>query len=301
MNAEHRSYHRFTTRSRLDKAVNSLLGLIEGVAIDSVITPGEVKFLQHWMEEHELDANRHPFNELLPVVRQAMQDGVVTEDERADIVFVCNALKSTAYYDTTTADIQRLHAVVGAIAADGTITESELRGLRGWLDDHAHLRTCWPYDEIDSLVTMVLADGRIDAEEHRMLGEFFTDFLSIFGERTVLNPLVAETSTTNLGGLCAVCPEIAFTDTRFCFTGASTRYSRAEMAETVRRLGGDMASSVNKTVKYLVIGADGNPCWAYACYGRKVEEAVRLRKNGVNILVVHEHDFHGAVQDHGRT
>lgn len=34
-----------------------------------------------------------------------------------------------------------------------------------------------------------------------------------------------------------------------------------------------------------------NPCWAYACYGRKVEQAIGLRKAGSQLLLVHEADF----------
>lgn len=49
--------------------------------------------------------------------------------------------------------MQRLHALVGAIAADGEVTEEELRGLSTWLAEHDHLKMCWPYDEIDSIVT----------------------------------------------------------------------------------------------------------------------------------------------------
>ena len=48
---------------------------------------------------------------------------------------------------------------------------------------------------------------------------------------------------------------------------------------------------------YLVIGAEGNPCWSYACYGRKVERAVELRKEGLRIMIVHERDFHDALVD----
>ena len=50
-----------------------------------------------------------------------------------------------------------------------------------------------------------------------------------------------------------------------------------------------------KQTDFLIIGADGNPCWAYACYGRKVEKAVHLRKQGSRLLIVHENDFWDAV------
>lgn len=34
------------------------------------------------------------------------------------------------------------------------------------------------------------------------------------------------------------------------------------------------------------------PCWACSCYGRKVEQVVKLRKEGCRITINHENDFH---------
>lgn len=31
--------------------------------------------------------------------------------------------------------------------------------------------------------------------------------------------------------------------------------------------------------------------WAFSCYGRKVEKAVQLRKDGSQVIIVHENDF----------
>ena len=63
-------------------------------------------------------------------------------------------------------------------------------------------------------------------------------------------------------------------------------------------MGGLVYDSVVNDLDYLVIGSGGNPCWAYACYGRKVEAAMRLRiEKGRPVLLVHEYDFLDAVQD----
>ena len=69
------------------------------------------------------------------------------------------------------------------------------------------------------------------------------------------------------------------------------------MAEAVRALGGVVRSSVNAKTDYLVVGNAGNPCWAYACYGRKIEEAVQLRKEGASVVIVNETDFWDALDD----
>jgi len=295
MHPDHRPYAKFTTRARLDKSINSLLGIIDGIAIDGAINPSEIGFLRLWLSDHQEVQELHPFNELVPVVQAAVADGVLTQDERDDIIWLCQRLRSAEYYDKTTADLQRLHAIVGGIVADGNISEDELRGLSTWLQDHEHLKTCWPYDEIDSLVTSVMADRRIDEQEHKVLIDFFSEFVAILDDRTIVSPSISVGGT--IIGLCAVCPEIEFEGSKFCFTGASSRYTRSQLSDTVTRLGGEVVPYLSAKVKYLVIGADGNPCWAYACYGRKVEKAVELRKAGVRVLIVHENDFHDAVAD----
>ena len=71
----------------------------------------------------------------------------------------------------------------------------------------------------------------------------------------------------------------------------------AEVVETITQLGGKARSSVSAKTDYLVVGNAGNPCWAYACYGRKIEEAVNLRKEGASVVIVNETDFWDAVDD----
>lgn len=295
MHTDHADYLRYTGKSRLDKSLNSLLGLVAGIAIDSSINAREVEFLRTWLQEHEHVAESHPYNELIPIVNAALADGVLTDDEKEDILWLCEKLRSTEYYDLVTVDMQRLHAMLGGIAADGMISAQELRGLSSWLSEHQHLARCWPYDEVCSLVSMVLADGRIEQDEHRMLMGFFAEFTAVLDDRTISNPLIQDSIIVT--GLCAICPEINFNDSIFCFTGASQRFTRTEFSEVVSRHGGTVVNSVSKKLDYLIIGADGNPCWAFACYGRKVERAVELRREGARLLIVHENDLLDALAD----
>ncbi|MGY1459602.1 BRCT domain-containing protein [Luteimonas sp. A534] len=277
--------------------MNSLLGIIEGISIDGEINELEVGYLELWLSEHEELRDLHPYNEFVPVVTAAVADHVLSQDERDDIVWLCERLRSEEFYDRTTADLQRLHAILGGIVADTRISETELRGLSDWLGEHDHLKTCWPYDEIGSLITSVLLDKKIDEQEHEMLHAYFSEFTALLGGRTITSAPLAEAGS--VVGLCAVDPEITFTDRGFCFTGASSRFVRTEFAGIVERLGGTAHGSPSKKVHYLVIGAEGNPCWAFACYGRKVEKAVQLRKAGSRVVIVHEFDFHDAVADYG--
>jgi tellurite resistance protein len=295
MNDDLKPFHRFTGPARLEKAVNSLVGIVEGVCIDGIINATEIGFIRSWLHENRALENCHPFNELMPVIVAAIADGILTDDERLNILWLCERMQSSACFDVATAAMQRLHALLAGIAADSEITEKELRGLSDWLSNHEHLKTCWPYEEVEGVVSAVLRDGRIDAEEHKLLQNFFSEFVAISDNQTIVNPRLAEAQT--FVGLCAICPDMLFEGKRFSFTGTSSKYSRAQFGEIVERLGGIVSGSVSKKLDYLIIGADGNPCWAYACYGRKVEMAVTLRKEGARILLIHENDFHDAVAD----
>jgi hypothetical protein len=292
-------YFRYTEKSRLDKAINILLGILEGISMDLKISQGETSLLSVWLNQNEEFRDRHPFNELIPTVELAISDGYLDEDEHSDLVWLCRKLQSTEYYDAITADIQSLHGVLAGITADGRITEQELEGLAVWVADHEHLQGCWPYDEVHTLITSILADHKVDDLEQQRLKTFFHEFVSTSGDHSISKSIAAEGESTK--GLCAVCPVITFDNSIFCFTGQSIKHSRRELAAIVESLKGKHSNNVNKQLNYLVIGAISNPCWSYACYGRKVEKAVKLRKEGHHILLVHENDFMDAVLDTGIT
>lgn len=293
--SDYETYRRFTRKAEFEKEVNSLLGLIEGIAIDRAINDAEIQFLQLWLDDHRINADKYPYSELIPVLEQSLSDGTLTEEEQADLIWLCNKLTSADYFNAVTADLQKLHAILAGVASDGEISIDELRGLSSWLQERQHLKRCWPYDEVEALTTGVLADKKISIEEHNQLMGFFGEFVSVLDNNTIVSPILIE--NLSVMGVCAVCPEISFTNSVFCLTGQSHKYSRKEFGNLIQDLGGVFSPSITKKVQYLIIGPEGNPCWAYACYGRKVEKAIEMRKKGHLIMLVHENDFHDAIAD----
>ena len=154
---DHRPYFRFTKPQRVETAVNTLDGILSGIAIDGVILDAEFRELTGWCNDHRDLLGQHPFEELLPRVRAALADGRITEEEKADIAWVCKNLSIAGpYYNQITRDIQVLHGVLHGILADGVITEDEAKGLRQWTKVNSHLKGTYPFDELDSLLTTVL-------------------------------------------------------------------------------------------------------------------------------------------------
>ena len=144
----------------------------------------------------------------------------------------------------------------------------------------------------------VLEDKKITDDERNQLMAFFSNVIDFSSSANLSEKEFAQLREKySVGGICAVCPEIKFKGRTFCFTGESYRAKRLVMAETVRGFGGMVQSAVNRKTNYLIVGTAGNPCWAYACYGRKIEEAMQLRKEGVNVVIVNETDFWDAVDD----
>jgi len=285
------NYYKYTSKARLDKAINSMLGILEGITIDDLLNQKETGYLATWLIDHEEYAGRHPFNELLPVVAKSIQDNILSTEEHEELVWLCEKFKSTEYYSENTADLQRLQSILVGIAADGTITEQELDGLSDWLSDHKHLRSCYPYDEIESLIVHALVDRKVDPQEHADLLTFFAEF----SETKPKTPTTRSDASPIITGICAVDPLINFSDSVFCFTGESTRFVRSDLSNHVVKRGGRVTNGVSRKVHYLVVGAAGNPCWKYACYGLKIERAIDLRKEGYSIVIVHENDFYDAV------
>ncbi|WP_298030209.1 BRCT domain-containing protein [uncultured Dysosmobacter sp.] len=292
-------YQAFTKPAELHKAINTLRGLVAGINSDTKVDSKEIEELVHWCELHSPLRDRHPFSEILPVVEKACSDGIITDDESKDILWLCNNfVDNSSYYDLMTSSIQFLSGLVYGIMADGDLSDKEISTLKSWIDTNNFLAGTYPFDEINSLLYSVLEDKKITFDERNQLMAFFANIIDFTSSLHLKEKDFTDLQKKySISGICAICPEITFNDMTFCFTGESYRATRSEMGNVVKELGGKIRSGVSTKTNYLVVGNAGNPCWAYACYGRKIEEAMQLRKDGSNIIIVNETDFWDAVDD----
>ena len=296
-NRDDSSYRIYTGKSEAHKAFNSLRGIIDGISLDTKINQKEVDELERWCDNHEFLANRNPFNDLITNIQVIISDNIITEEEIKDMKWLCDKFEDGFdYYDRSTSDLQKLQGICHGILADGVVHDEEVTELRAWLQNHDHLSTYYPYDEISSLITEVLVDGEVDEDERVLLKKYFNEFVNL-NDQELQEQIDDDVKDVKLGGICAVDPLITFEGNQFCFTGTSTRSSRSEISRLIEELGGKYVNSVSKKTNYLIVGDDGNPCWAYACYGRKVEKAINLRKEGAQIIIVHENDFWDEVEE----
>lgn len=280
-------------KGQIEKAIYTLEGIITGIAIDGIINLYEVAELENWYHLNRNLMNYHPFTELVSLLDETLIDGILSSEEREDILWLCNNYHSDSIYrDWLAHEIKKLQGILHGILADNIINTLEITRLSDWLMENEHLTGLYPYDEICSLITTVLKDGRLSDDEIDMLKMFFNEFLDDESIGKVnSNNLEGHKSNLSLPGICAVCPQIVFKDKVFCFTGESSRATRSDIAELIKVHGGIFKNTVVKDTDYLIVGNEGSPCWAFSCYGRKVEKAIKMRKAGSSILIVHENDF----------
>ncbi|MBU5670281.1 BRCT domain-containing protein [Paenibacillus sp. MSJ-6] len=289
-------YSQFMSKANFEKSLNSLLGLIEGIRADQEVSQAEVDELRNWLSLNEYRST-YPFKEIIPIIEQALSDGVVTIDEVEDISWVCqNYLEINPYYDAITTDLHILQGIIHGILSDNKIEYSELSYLKEWLNDHDHLESMFPYDEIYSLLHTVMKDGMLDLNETLLLKAFFSDFIDTSISYNIHSGEMEQLKNQmNISGICALGPNIEFDGKLFCFTGESTRMTRSEIEKVILSKGGFFNKGITKKTNYLIVGSGGNPCWAFSCYGRKIEQAIKLRKQGMNVIIAHEIDFWDAL------
>lgn len=284
-----------TVKGRADKAINSLKGILLGIISDHRIDSYEMKELQLWAKEHHDLVNRNPFREFMSLINSTVSTGIPPREAIEDLYWLCQKYEhDSIYYNGITSDLQQLQGIFHGILSDGELNDTEIFKLHEWLSDNEHLNSYYPYDEIRSLVLSVVSDKKVEEEERLILMAFIKQFVEL-RNNDVKASIIKATADINISGICAVDPEIIFENKTFCVTGILSRGTRIELLNAIKDKGGISVNSISKKTDYLIIGDTSNACWSYACYGRKVEKALDLRKSGHTIVLVHEFDVFDAI------
>lgn len=287
----------YTAKAQADKAINSLKGILLGINLDGIVNEKEIIELNGWAITHNDLIHRNPFNEFMNIIQQTVSNRIPLQETIDDLYWLCQKYESdNYYYNGVTADLQTLQGLCHGILADGVINDIEIYKLHTWLSENEHLNTYYPYDEIRSLVLSIVSDKKIDEEERLVLKAYFNQFVKL-NDKDTNDQVRFETIDVNISGHCTSEPNVIFPGKTFCITGILKRGNREELQNKIKKLGGIPVESVNRKTDYLIVGDNGNSAWAFSCYGRKVEKALSLRKEGHTIMLIHEFDFADIVDD----
>lgn len=286
-----------TAKSRADKAINSLKGILQGINIDNKVTEQEIIELQKWANNHNDLIKRNPFNEFMEIINQTSFEDIPATELVEDLYWLCQKYEGdNYYYNGLTADLQTLQGVCHGVLADGIIEDEEINRLHYWLNENEHLSTYWPYDELRSLVLSIISDKKIEEEERLVLMAFINQFVDI-KDNEVKERISLQIEDVKISGHCTSDPQVEFEGKTFCITGVLKSGSRSAMQKTISSLGGIPVNTISRNTDYLIVGDNGNQAWAFSCYGRKVEKAIELRKEGHTITLIHEFDFNDILED----
>lgn len=90
--------HRIDTR-----AMQTLLGICTGIAADDVMTDKEVIFLKTWLAEHSAAAQFWPGSAIAARIDAILADGIVTQDEREDLLKLLQNITGNHFSETGSA------------------------------------------------------------------------------------------------------------------------------------------------------------------------------------------------------
>jgi len=76
----------------LKQSLGELLGLARGLMADQELTDSEIHFLHEWLEERHSMTSSFPGNIIHERIKDVLEDGVVTEEERSHLVDTLNML-----------------------------------------------------------------------------------------------------------------------------------------------------------------------------------------------------------------
>ncbi len=290
-------YRKYCSKKEIEKAINTLTGILNGISMDESISLLEISELANWCNLQRDYIDQFPFTQIIPCVEEALSSGRLTNELYGNILYYCEQSRSkTVAQDAITQSIQEMHGIIHGILSDNIINAHEVRAFYFWLKDHYELTGTFPYDEIYSLICEILDDWKVTEEESLRLKALLGNFIDTRYSLNVSSPEIESLQEKySVDGICARNPVISFKGKTFCFTGESVRAKRSEIERIIDEHGGSFSSNPSKKVDYLIVGNGGNPCWMFNCYGRKVEKAVDLRKKGNRIMLINELDFWDAI------
>lgn len=181
-------------------------------------------------------------------------------------------------------DDRQIDTLIGlsrGILADGKVSQVEAEVLLNWLVQNRQSTENPIILNLLDRVSAMLEDGVLHPEESQ---ELFQLLGKITGEPSELGELAKSTSLP----LDDPAPKVSFEGSVFLFTGTCAYGTRRECQEVIESLGGVNASSVTKTLDYLVLGTYVTDSCIHETFGRKIEKALNYREDGIPLAIISE-------------
>lgn len=258
---------------RLVTNINNLAGIIEGITADQTINEKEVRRLQQWLDENQINKSYMLFNKIINEISLILEDNVIDLYEQVKLKNIVQAIRSSKLYNETTLGLQLLEGIVEGISCDDVINEDEIINLQKWLAEHDYLKGVYPFDKIYCMVENVLADGKLSEEEKEELAVAFRELYSPVSSRVEENT------------------QIELTGKKFCLSGEFSCASKSEVSKKLVEKGAIEKSGVSSKLDYLFVGGSGSAAWKFGKIGGKIAKAMELQEKGGKIQIIGEDEM----------
>lgn len=283
-------YGRFNQAANIEKAIASLHGILLGVAADSRLKPAEHAFLDLWLKTHE-DVSLDPdIIDIVDVLNDVLEDGIIDEDEYDDLFCLINDVNHIRRFNEPNShnQINQLLGLLQGIVADDEINEKEIDALATWLNMNNQIVDKWPASVVASKLSDILEDGTITEDEKK---DLLTTVQKITGNHFCETGDASDNTTECFDDISL----IPHDNIGFCFTGKFKSGSRKTVELKAQNLGAVTTKDVLLSTQFLVIGTLASRDWKYQSHGRKIEKAMSLKEKGQEIYVISEEQWLTAI------
>lgn len=103
INESHAAAIRSIANRQLTKSMQMLLGICAGIVADNHINETEVHFLNNWLKEYDAVSNIWPGSIIAERVRNILEDGIITDEDRCNLLETLKQITGSHFMDTGSA------------------------------------------------------------------------------------------------------------------------------------------------------------------------------------------------------
>ena len=267
-----------------EKAVYGLKGLLSGITADKKLNELEFLFLDIWLKEQAALKNDGDVIDLLDLIGDILEDGIVTPEELADLHSLADDIieyKKTEFAESES-KINEFVGLLSGVTADNSLNDLEISKLLIWLEENQDVKNEWPVTVIAEQLQLALEDNIVTSDEREHLLEVMRQITGIrFEESGIAYGMATEFFEDDIDSLI-------HESSIFCFTGTFVTGTRSAVQNTAKNKGAIIKNNITKDLDYLVIGTLASRDWRFTSHGRKIEKALSLKNSGKKITIINE-------------
>jgi NAD-dependent DNA ligase len=188
-----------------------------------------------------------------------------------------------------THNLQTLKGICIGILADGELNQEEAEYLLTYLATAPRsFLEKYPANILVARLVSSLEDGVLDDDE---VCDLLQILLDIINGIELPPPSDSPLKTAAAPSLYDEC-DIVFEGNTFVVTGTFESAGRGEIENFIKSKGGIVSKkTVTKKTNYVVIGGIVSEGWVAGNYGRKIEQAILYREQGIPLKIISENNW----------